>query len=197
MTGQERLEGSRTSQAAEYPAQLCQEVARIARLVAKSRIKATGAPRSELNALDNHDVGEVRDHRGAQRFVSHLWATQLADSLPWKVARAYKFRKPNHINILECHVHQTLMQVAPMDCRLVAFQDSMVTLGPTAKGRSSSESLNRVLRGTMSLQLAKNIFPVGIHCPTWSLRADDPSRQKRVRPPRCALPRWFLTEKSN
>ena len=26
----------------------------------------------------------------------------------------------------------------------------------------------------MSYQLAENIFPVGIHSPTWALRADDP-----------------------
>ena len=44
----------------------------------------------------------------------------------------------------------------------------------------------------MSYQLAENIFPVGIHSPTWALRADDPSRSRRVRVPRCALPSCLL-----
>ena len=83
---------------------------------------------------------ELRDHWGAQRFVSHLWSKHLAEALPWKVVRAYRFRKPNHINILECHAHKTLMRMFPRDCRLVTFQDSMVTLGATAKGRSSSKA---------------------------------------------------------
>ena len=44
----------------------------------------------------------------------------------------------------------------------------------------------------MALQLAKNVYACGFHCPTWALRADDPSRQKRVRPARVALPEWLL-----
>ena len=43
----------------------------------------------------------------------------------------------------------------------------------------------------MSLQIAKNVYNAGIHCPTWSLRADDPSRRKQVRLPRAAIPAWF------
>ena len=45
----------------------------------------------------------------------------------------------------------------------------------------------------MALQIAKNIYPVGIHCPTWALRADDPSRRRKVRPPRIAVPSWLLS----
>ena len=190
-TPRERLEGAATSRAAEYPQLLCQEVARISVSVAKLRMFATQESH-ELGTQRNSEPGELRDHRGAQRFVSHLWAAHLAESLPWKTIRAYKFQHPNHINILEAHAHKTLMQIAPRDCRLVVLQDSMVTLGATAKGRSSSEPLNKVLRQSMSLQLAKNIYPRGVHCPTWALRADDPSRSRSVTPARAALPAWFL-----
>ena len=139
---------------------------------------------------------EIRDSKGAQRFVSHLWATQLAESLPWKVIRAYRFVRPNHINILEAHAHRTLMRICPRDCRLVCFQDSLVTLGASAKGRSSSDALNRVLRHSMSFQIAKNVYPGGVHCPTWALRADDPSRARAVRTARVPLPPWVLALKA-
>ena len=71
-------------------------------------VSVAGAPEAEL-----------RDHWGAQRFVSHLWSKHLAEALPWKVVRGYRFRKPNHINILECHAHKPLMRMSPRDCRLV------------------------------------------------------------------------------
>ena len=92
----------------------------------------TAAPLHEQEG-NCDEGGEIRDHRAAQRFVSHLWATQLAESLPWKVVRA----TPNHINILECHARRVLLQLAPKNSRMATFQDSMVTLGATAKGRSS------------------------------------------------------------
>ena len=84
-------------------------------------------------ASEDEMEGDLRDHRGSQRCVSHLWATQLAEALPWRVRMAYSFHKPNHINILECHAFRTLLYTSPGDVRLVVFQDSMVTLGATAK----------------------------------------------------------------
>ena len=66
---------------------------------------------------------------------------------------AYSFHKPNHINILECHAFRTLLYTSPGDVGLVVFQDSMVTLGATAKGRNSSKALNQVLRQCMAIAL--------------------------------------------
>ena len=92
-------------------------------------------------------------------------------------------------------MYKTFLLLAPINHRLVILQDSMVTLGAAAKGRSSSGALNKILRQAMAIQLAKNLYPSGIHCPTWALRADDPSRSRRVRPARIALPWWFLALK--
>ena len=191
----ERLEGARTAQAAAYPLAFCQEVAKVIEAVAKVRHAVAGVQQTAGGLEHEPEVGDVRDHRGAQRFVSHLWAAQLAESLPWRTIRAYRFKRSNHINVLECHVYKTLLLLAPMNHRLVILQDSMVTLGAAAKGRSSSRALNKILRQAMSIQIAKNIYPSGVHCPTWALRADDPSRKRRVRPARTALPRWFLALK--
>ena len=187
-----RVAHSRTNGSASYPETFCEELARIARGIAKV---ANASSKHASHAVDV-EGGDVRDHRGSQRFVSHLWSTQLAEALPWRTRRAYRFKHPNHINVLEEHAHKTLIQLAPMGSRLVVFQDSMVTLGANAKGRSSSLALNRLLRKSLALQLAKNVYAVGIHSPTWAIRADDPSRQKRLRAPRVPLPSWLLQLKA-
>ena len=249
-----RLEGAETSKAAEYPALLCSEFARISVEHAKacqsdehgfrppapecvtadlrdsrsqrrfvSHLWSTQLAEAlpwkvcrayrfkrpnHINVLESHAhktlmaispwdcrlgvTADLRDSRSQRRFVSHLWSTQLAEALPWKVCRAYRFKRPNHINVLESHAHKTLMAISPWDCRLVVFQDSMVTLGANAKGRSSSSALNRIMRQSLAFQLGKNVYASGIHCPTWALRADDPSRSRRLRLPRAPLPPWFL-----
>ena len=155
--------------------------------VAKGYRMPTPSEQHGLQSIDE-GVGELRDHRGSQRFVSHLWSSHLAESLPWRTRRAYRFKHPNHINVLECHAHKTLVQLVPISSRLVVLQDSLVTLGATAKGRSSSMALNRIMRKSLALQVAKDVYTVGFHCPTWAIRADDPSRQKKLRPPRVPLP---------
>ena len=188
----QRLEGAMSTKAAAYPPQLCVEFARISVELANTRMpsETPGDPcMAERPRKHEHGLG---DHRISQRFVSHLWSTHLAEALPWKVIRAYRFKRPNHINVLESHAHMTLMRVAPMDCRLVVCQDSMVTLGANAKGRSSSLALNNIMRRSLAYQLAKNLYPVGVHCPTWALRADDPSRSRVIRPPRSLVPAWFF-----
>ena len=132
----ERLEGSRTSKAAEYPKALCLEVAKVSAAVAKVRMAAGHSSTLGREESPNTSSEGLRDHRGAQRFVSHIWATQLSEALPCRTIRSYRSKRPNHINVLECHAHTTLMQIAPRDSRLLVLQDSMVTLGANAKGMS-------------------------------------------------------------
>lgn len=55
----------------------------------------------------------------------------------------------------------------------------MVALGYGAKGRSSSRSLNHVLRQECVPCVLQKTSVTGIHAPTWSLRADDPSKSKK------------------
>ena len=71
----------------------------------------------------------------------------------------------------------------------------MVTLGANAKGKSSSVALNRLMQKSTALSLAKSVYIAGIHCPTWPIRADDPSRQNRLRPSRLPLLFWLLALK--
>ena len=79
------MEGARTTQAAAHPLALCQEVAKVIEAVAKVRHAAQGIEQTAGGLKHEPEVGDVRDHKGgAQRFVSHFWAAQLAESLHWR-----------------------------------------------------------------------------------------------------------------
>lgn len=68
------------------------------------------------SGIDDEVFKEPPKHvqsRSLGRFVSHLWSTQLSESLPWRVFKKYRFQKEGHINVLECHARRSLLlQVA-------------------------------------------------------------------------------------
>eukprot|EP00438_Fugacium_kawagutii_P004497 Skav200096 [mRNA] locus=scaffold694:326558:340569:- [translate_table: standard] len=189
-----KLEGSYAQAAAAYPFPMCEHVARIVVEGCEATQPRRLNPPDGVQHVDvpAGDPSPLRDCRTSQKFVSHLWATQLSESLPWKVCKKYKFLKGGHINVLECHARRSLLLNIPAQQRIVVLQDSMVTLGASAKGRSSSQSLNKVLKQECAICVAKDLYVGGIHSPTWALRADDPSRGRSVRLPRTPLPGWFL-----
>ena len=47
------------------------------------------------------------------RHVSHLWAVQLSESLPWKLMVQKRFRIKKHINLLEAEALGLLFRDAP------------------------------------------------------------------------------------
>ena len=187
----ERSEGALTSKAAAYPPSFCEEVARLTLELAENKCRALATSGAPLLEQHTSVETEVRGCRSAQHFVSHLWSTQLAEALPWKTIRACQFFRANHK-----FCWRALVQIVPMNARLAVFQGSLVALRSHAKGHSSRQALNRILKKFMAFQLAKNVVASGFHCPAWALRADDASWQKRVRPPRPALIHWFLALKT-
>ena len=76
------------------------------------------------------------------------------------------------------------------------MQDSNVCLGVGAKGRSSSQSLSRVAIQIATDILGRDLHPKGLHTPTWSLRADQPSRGRAVEDPRICIPWWVFALRS-
>ena len=70
-------------------------------------------------------------------------------------------------------------------------QDSRVNLGALGKGRGPSNALNSLMKTEAPFLLGKNLYVAAMHFPTWSIRADGPSRERKVDPPRTALPAWF------
>jgi len=76
--------------------------------------------------------------------------------------------------------------------RVVGILDSRVTIGATAKGRSSSFAISRILQGSLAYVLGGNLYPGCLHCRSQDNRADEPSRDKDVLAPTKELPLWFL-----
>lgn len=123
--------------------------------------------------------------------ASPLWAVQLSESLCWKPFMQYSFKHLAHINLQETKARRSLVKRLKRDQRVVVFQDSRVNLGSLGKGRSPSTSLNGLMRQEAPYLLGKNLYLAGVHLPTWSIRADGPSRHRPVDPPRIAVPSWF------
>lgn len=65
-------------------------------------------------------------------------------------------------------------------------------MGTTAKGRSSSLALSRVLRGSLGYILGSGLYMGNLHCRSAWNRADDPSRDRDVQPPTRDVPRRLL-----
>ena len=72
------------------------------------------------------------------------------------------------------------------------MQDSQVNLSVEAKGRSSSIALNRVVAQTSMDIVGRELYPKAFHVPTWSLLADQPSRDRAVERPRLRWPAWLF-----
>lgn len=139
-----------------------------------------------------HDHALCNHPKRSLKVRSHLWAVQLSESLSWRTWIQYRFRHVQHINLQEGKARRTLFKRLPMSKRVCVFQDSKVSIGSLGRGRSPSSALNGILRSEAPYILGKNLYPGSVHLPTWSIRADDPSRFVAVREPRGIVPPWFF-----
>ena len=88
------------------------------------------------------------------------------------------------------------MATSDPDSRFVGLLDSRVTIGASAKGRSSSYSISRVLQGIVPYVIGSGLYPGCLHCYSGDNRADDPSRGRPVQPPSREKPGWLLALES-
>ena len=100
----------------------------------------------------------------------------------WHVGLAYRFKHKEHINILELRAlvgafEWRLRSAAFSQCRALHLTDSVVALSVAVKGRSSSRSLNKILRRFAALQCAGGIYPVLGWVESGDNPADEPSRR--------------------
>ena len=122
------------------------------------------------------------------------WILELCDSLKFRELFRYRFKKPGHINVNEARTYKSLLKcVAKSDpnSRFLAILDSRVTIGAAAKGRSSSESISCILRGSLAYCVGGNIYPGLLHGPSEKNPADAPSRDRDVPLPTRELPIWL------
>lgn len=127
-------------------------------------------------------------------FEDPEWISELCECLEFKEVFRYCFVKPGHINVNETRTYKSWikhMAKSERDSRFVGLLDSRVTLGASAKGRSSSFAISRVLQGCLGYVIGGNLYPGGLHCYSAFNRADPPSRGRPVEPPSKDTPAWL------
>ena len=122
---------------------------------------------------------------------SKPYVVSLSESLPWSVTRKCRPRRKGHINLQEQRAWRLVLKCSKRGCRVYGLQDYRVNIGAGTKGRSPSQSLNRLLVRSAAIILGRGLYPRSDHVPTWSIRADDPSRDKPLRGRRAAYPPWL------
>lgn len=122
------------------------------------------------------------------------WIGELCNSVDFKECFRYRFSRSGHINVNESRTYKSWIKSLAKneaDSRVVGILDSRVTIGATAKGRSSSYGISRILQGNLGYVLGANLFPATLHCASQDNRADEPSRDKPVRPANRPIPSWL------
>lgn len=119
-------------------------------------------------------MAELSSYRGTDVHVDTL-SFYRPDRLPrssvdarqwlWKVAKGWRWKQPDHINVLEMEaLYQTVRWRARSNRlfrkRFLHLVDSQVVLGVAAKGRTSSRKLRRSLHKYNMLVLALHTFPL-------------------------------------
>eukprot|EP00971_Amphidinium_carterae_P266686 5290002-Amphidinium_carterae.4 len=112
----------------------------------------------------------------------------VLSTLPLKVVSSYRFRRKSHINVQELLAYRTSLRAATArpECwgrRIPFLIDSQVVTNIITRGRSSSHQLNYVLQTCLGLCLFCGITPLALWVGTEENPADDPTRNKPLRPP--------------
>ena len=124
------------------------------------------------------------------------WVRDLCNSLVFREKFRYRFKRSGHINVNEARVFKSWLksQAKSEPCsRFVGLLDSRVTIGASAKGRSSSFAISRILQGSLAYIIVSELYPGCIHCSSKENRSDGPPRGRDIDPPTKEAPYW-LTE---
>lgn len=102
----------------------------------------------------------------------------------WSATRAGRFRYAQHINLSEADALQLGIRDVPRhpeahDHRLLAFVDSQVVVGATAKGRRGSRTRMAKVRIIKALCLAGRLDLGSKYIKSADNPADEPSRRRR------------------
>ena len=128
-------------------------------------------------------------------FEDPEWIGEIADALDFKTLFKYRFKKGNHINVLESQVYLSWIKHCAKTLpnhRVIGLLDSRVTIGASSKGRSSSFAISRVLKKTIPYLIGSNLYPGSLHIYSAKNRADAPSREREVEGPSKPKPLWLV-----
>jgi len=118
--------------------------------------------------------------------VSHPLWLELAECLQFHLHHKKAVVSRKHINILEL---QSILEVEEKlarrrrDCRYVLGSDSQVALAVIVKGRSSSPSLNTLLRRSLPTLLGNGLYGHYGFVPSRANVSDDPTQGVDIRTP--------------
>lgn len=118
------------------------------------------------------------------------WISEICNSLKFTEVFRYKFQRSGHINVNEARVYKSWIKAMAKShprSRFVGLLDSRVTIGATAKGRSSSYAISRILQGSLAYILGSGLYPGCLHCASGDNRSDGPSSEPASR----AIPAWL------
>ena len=154
-----RIEGALTKASAVYTQQLAEHLAKfIKKAVFSSKVE------------EFHFKGSANES---------LVVNDILYGDGWLVSKAWSWRRPGHINILESNSYVSLLRELCLrggDRRFVALMDSKVAKGAHAKGRSSSLGLRASLRRGCAYTIAGNLHPSHGFAPTRLNVSDAPTR---------------------
>ena len=146
--------------------------------------------------LKQHQLLEEEDELPGAPLVSHPLWLQVAENLPFRLNHKKASRSKKHINLLEL---QSILEVETkladrrQCCRYALGADSQVALAVITKGRSSSSSLNHLLRRSLPTVLGSGIYGCYGFVPSLANVSDDPTREQPIRKPQRDPPQ-FLAE---
>lgn len=195
--------GDRVSEfSAAYPIRLVQAMAIGSKAAAHSSVSPmpvqavqksaseVGLPLEEVIAVPLPEPA----YNPREWFEDPEWISEICESLAFREVFRFNFVKSGHINVNETRTYKSWikhMAKSSRDSRFVGLLDSRVTLGASAKGRSSSFAISRVLQGSIAYIIGGNLYPGGLHCYSAFNKADGPSRGRRIEPPTKDKPAWF------
>jgi ribonuclease HI len=110
------------------------------------------------------------------RVVTGADSAALVASSAWRTIVSSRWRRPEHINVLELRALTTAVRWVlsfrqAVNCRLLVLCDSQVVVGAVTKGRSSSQLLLRRLRYLAAMALASGLRLTV----RWVASADNPA----------------------
>eukprot|EP00439_Symbiodinium_sp_Y106_P074686 s1878_g14.t1 len=105
-----------------------------------------------------------------------------------------RYKSRVHINVAELQAflrEEARAGHRKPDSRMIFGLDSQVCIGALAKGRSASPKLNQLLCRSIPAVAGSQIQSVPIYFPSAFNPADDPTRDREVRPPAQDPPPWW------
>ena len=115
----------------------------------------------------------------------------------WEVLKAWSFKAQSHINLLELKSAERLVETQVKrltSMRFLSLVDSNVSRGALGKGRSASRAVMAILRRINSTLVAGDLYMVNPFCPTRLNVADDPTRDRDLRPSSIGLSAFQLSQ---